>query len=89
MSYELYSTDNIYRVFKKLEKRDKTQLEAISKKITQILQNPYHFKPLRGDLKGRRRVHIDSSFVLTYVIDEQNKIIKLLDYDHHDNIYEK
>lgn len=87
MSYELDIPDHLYRIFEKLQKRDKIRLEAINKKIMQILENPHHFKPLRGDLKGRRRVHIDSSFVLIYAIDEQNKVIRLLDYDHHDNIY--
>lgn len=89
MNYVLETPDHLDKLFQKLAKRDKKQLEAIHKKIKQILQNPYHFKPLRGDLKGARRVHIESSFVLTYEIDEKNKIIRLLDYDHHDNIYEK
>jgi mRNA-degrading endonuclease RelE of RelBE toxin-antitoxin system len=38
-------------------------------------------------MKGARRVHIDKSFVLTYEIDEEHKVVKLLDYDHHDSIY--
>ena len=39
-------------------------------------------------MKNKWRVHIYKSFVLVYVIDEKEKIIELLDYDHHDNIYE-
>jgi len=88
MSYSLYIPDHLDKIFSKLAHRDKTQLEAINKKIKQILENPHHFKPLRGAMKGERRVHIES-FVLTYEIDEQNKVVRLLDYDHHDNIYEK
>jgi mRNA interferase RelE/StbE/toxin YoeB len=42
---------------------------------------------LLGDLYGARRVHIDSSFVLIYEIDEDKKAINILDYDHHDVIY--
>jgi len=38
-------------------------------------------------LYGIYRVHIDKSFVLTYEIDEKNKTVKLLDYEHHDKIY--
>jgi YafQ family addiction module toxin component len=75
------------RKFKKLSKKNRTQLEIINKKVRQILENPYRFKPLRGDLFGARRVHIDSSFVLTYEIDEKAKTVKILDYDHHDNIF--
>ncbi len=48
------------------------------------------FKPLKGEMKGARRVHLAKSFVLVYEIDEKkNKIIRLLDYDHHDKIYRK
>ena len=85
--YSLATTPNIDKIFSKLEKKNPKQLQIIFKKVEQIVKNPYHFKPLRGDMKGARRVHIDKSFVLTYEIDEENKIIKLLDYDHHDNIY--
>ncbi|MBS3098413.1 hypothetical protein J4209_06485 [Candidatus Woesearchaeota archaeon] len=38
-------------------------------------------------MHGARRVHIDKSFVLTYEVDEDNKIVRVLDYDHHDSIY--
>jgi len=38
-------------------------------------------------MHGSRRVHIDKSFVLIYEIDEKEKIIRILDYDHHDKIY--
>ncbi|MFH1174425.1 MAG: type II toxin-antitoxin system mRNA interferase toxin, RelE/StbE family [archaeon] len=71
----------------KLRKKNKTQLEIINKKVQQILQTPYHFKPLCGDMHGEREVHIDSHFVLTYEIDEEKKIVRLLDYDHHDAIF--
>ena len=59
----------------------------ITKKVEEILNNPYHFKPLRGDMHGTRRVHIDKSFVLIYEIDDVNKIITILDYEHHDKVY--
>lgn len=87
MGYGLDISEEIDKKFIKLAKKDKRQLEMINKKVEQIRENPYHFKPLRGDMKGSRRVHIDKSFVLTYEIDESNNIVRLLDYDHHDNIY--
>ena len=62
-------------------------MKIINKKIKQILLNPYQFKPLRGNMKGTRRVHIDKSFVLTYEIVESEKTIRLLDFSHHDKIY--
>ena len=87
MDYALDISEKLDEILRKLEKKNKKQLEIINKKVKQILQNPYHFKPLRGSMHGTRRVHIDTSFVLTYEIDEKNKIVKLLDFDHHDNIY--
>ena len=87
MEYRLQISEELDKVFSKLAKKNKTQLQIINKKIDQILQNPYHFKPLRGDMHGARRVHIDTSFVLTYEIDEEKKLIRLLDFDHHDCVY--
>ena len=85
--YQLQISDNLDKIFSKLSKKNKKQLQIINKKIQQILVNPYHFKPLRGDMHGARRVHIDKSFVLTYEINEDTKVVKLLDFDHHDKIY--
>lgn len=87
MKYHLEISDELDKKFRKLAKRDKNQLEIINKKVEQIQENPYQFKPLRGDMKGSRRVHVDKSFVLTYEVDEEHKVVRLLDYDHHDNIY--
>ena len=85
--YSLEIIPEIKKIFEKLQKKNPKQLEIIYKKITQILADPYHFKPLRGDMKGSRRVHIDSSFVLVYDIDEENKKVRVLKYAHHDKAY--
>ena len=87
MTYALNISDETDKKFKKLERKNRKQLEIINKKIQQIIESPYQFKPLRGDMHGSRRVHIDKSFVLIYEIDEKEKIIRILDYDHHDKIY--
>lgn len=87
MKYDLDISDELEKIFGKLAKKNKKQLLIIHKKVEEIRENPSHYKPLRGDMKGARRVHIDKSFVLTYEIDEENKVVRLLDYDHHDNIY--
>ena len=87
MVYSLEVSGELDKIFNKLIKKYKKQLESINKKILQIQENPYHFKPLRGDMHGSRRVHIDKSFVLIYEIDERNRKVRLLDYGHHDNVY--
>ena len=88
MSYQLMVDDNLKRIFEKLKKKDVVSAEIVKKKIQHILENPYQFKPLRGNMKGMRRVHIGKSFVLVYEILENEKIIRLLDYEHHDKVYE-
>ena len=87
MDYKLDVPEKLDLIFDKLSKKDKKQLDIINKKVDKILENPYQFKPLTGDMKGIRRVHIGKSFVLTYEILENEKIVRLLDYDHHDKIY--
>jgi len=87
MDYSLEVSEQLHRKFKRLSKKNKTQLKIIRKKVHEIIKKPHHFKPLRGDMHGARRVHIDKSFVLTYEVDEKQKKVRLLDYDHHDKIY--
>lgn len=87
MDYALEISEEFDKKIAKLKKKDKKQYGIVLKRCDQILENPYHFKPLRGDMHGARRVHVGKSFVMTYEIDEKNKIVRLLDYDHHDNIY--
>ena len=77
----------LQRILNKLFKKNKIMYEQVMKKINEILQNPYHYKPLKYDLAGERRVHIMKSFVLKYEIMEKEKIIRFLDFDHHDKIY--
>ncbi|MBU0627955.1 MAG: type II toxin-antitoxin system mRNA interferase toxin, RelE/StbE family [Nanoarchaeota archaeon] len=87
MAYALDISEHLDKIFFKLSKKDKKQLEIINKKVNEILENPHRYKPLKGDMHGAFRVHIDKSFVLMFEIDEKDKVVRLLDYDHHDNIY--
>ncbi len=85
--YSLEVRESVDRIFSKLSKKNPKQMQIIYKKIKQVLENPLHFKPLRAPMQHLRRVHIDKSFVLTYSVDEQNEIVVIEDYDHHDNVY--
>jgi len=86
MTYKIEVSEILDRIFSKLTKKDKFQFKILSKKIKEISEDPYKFKPLRGNMAGQRRVHI-RHFVLTYEILECDKVVRLLDYDHHDKIY--
>lgn len=89
MTYSLKIKPSLEKVFEKLSNKDHVQLEAIQKKVKQIIEDPYRFKPLHAPMQHLRRVHIMSSFVLVYAITENEKTVELVDYDHHDSIYKK
>ena len=86
MNYQLEISEHLDRVFAKISKKDKLQFEILSRKIKEILENPRIGKPLTATMVGQRRVHL-RNFVLTYEILESEKIVRLLDYDHHDRVY--
>ncbi len=87
MTYSLELSKKLDRKFAKMARKEKHRLEIIWKKVGEIRENPNHYKPLRGDLHGRRRVHIDSSFVLIYRVDEEHQAVRLLEFEHHDKAY--
>ena len=87
MGYSLELSEAADEKFRKLAKKDRRRLEIINRKVQQILEFPHHFKPLHGDMHGAHRVHIDKSFVLIYEVDEQRKMVRILDYGHHDAVY--
>ncbi|TFH43042.1 MAG: type II toxin-antitoxin system mRNA interferase toxin, RelE/StbE family [ANME-2 cluster archaeon] len=87
MKYNYEISRQLERELDKLRRKNKKQFEIILKKMSEILENPQHYKPLQHDMKGLRRVHIDKSFVLVFeIVENENKVI-FLDFDHHDNIY--
>jgi YafQ family addiction module toxin component len=85
--YKLAVKESLDKKFKRLQKKDKEMLRLINRKVQDILEDPYRFKPLRKPLQNKRRVHVGGSFVLIYEINEKEKIVTLFDFDHHDNIY--
>ncbi len=84
--YALEAREHVDRIFKKLARRNRNQMEVIAKKIEEILEDPHRFKPMRFPLAGMRRAHL-GNFVLLFSIDEQRKTIILEDYEHHDRVY--
>ena len=84
--YSLEIEEEVSKTFKKLFKKDKKQLEAINRKIEQILIDPFAFKPLRHPMESLRRVHI-GPFVLIYQVVEDPPTVKIVKYKHHDEAY--
>ena len=68
-------------------KKNPVLKKFIENKIKEIIQNPFHYKSLRYELKRERRVHIMKSFVLKYEI--KDNVITFIAFGHHDEVYEK
>ncbi len=86
--YQLAIKEGLDKKFKKLQQKNKELLRLINRKVQDILVDPHRFKPLRKPLQNKRRVHVGGVFVLIYEVNEGEKLVTLLDFDHHDNIYE-
>ena len=85
--YNLIIKEELDCKFDKLSKKNKKQLEIILNKVDEILENPHRYKNLKAPMNHLKRVHIDKHFVLVFSINEEQKTVTLVDYDHHDNIY--
>lgn len=86
--YALDISKQADKKFFKIAKKNRTLYNSIFKKIRELKENPEHFKPLRGSMKGERRIHF-GSFVLIFEIDYEKKLVRILNFDHHDKIYKK
>ncbi len=87
LPYNLKAREHVDKLFTKMAKREKHNLEIIYKKLEEICENPDKFKPLHAPMQNLRRVHVLKSFVLTYSIDEPTHTVWIEDYTHHDEVY--
>ena len=62
--FDIEFSKELTRKMAKIKKKNKVMFEAVINKIREIKDNPEHYKPLKYDLKGYRRVHIIKSFEL-------------------------
>ncbi len=87
MTYSVEVAEGLNKVFEKLAKKDKVAFQAINRKVSEIIENPYHYKPLKAPMQNNRRVHISGSFALIFRINEERKVVQLLEFEHHDKAY--
>jgi len=52
MSYSFIISKQLNKIFSKISRKDKIQFEILTRKIEEILKNPYQFKPLRENMAG-------------------------------------
>ena len=89
MSYQFEIKPSCEERIQKLCRRNPLLQKVLEKKMQEILENPQHYKPLRHDLAGERRVHILKSFVLKFEIDESKNTVTFLYFGHHDEAYKR
>ena len=89
MSYSFIFHVKCTKEVDKACKKNPVLRKAIESKITEIIQNPDRYKPLRYDLAGESRVHILKSLVLKFEIDETRKVVIFLALAHHDEAYRR
>jgi YafQ family addiction module toxin component len=87
MTYSLIVSDTCKKDIGKLCRKNPILEHALKSKIREILENPQHYKPLKYDLAGERRVHIMKSFVLKFQVEEKIKTVTFLFFGHHDEAY--
>lgn len=89
MPYTLFVLPSCKKEINKACKNNASLKNALRKKIEEICENPSHYKPLRNDLSGLRRVHILKSFVLVFNVGENEKSVTLISFSHHDTAYSR
>ncbi len=89
MTYTLFVLPSCKKDINKACKNNAPLKHALSKKIAEICENPSHYKPLRNDLHGLRRVHILKSFVLVFNTDGDERSVTLVSFSHHDAAYSR
>lgn len=77
------------RAIEKLCRKNPVLGKALENKMNEIRENPQHYKPLKYDLAGERRVHILKKFVLRFEVNEGMKTVTFLFFGHHDEAYRR
>jgi addiction module RelE/StbE family toxin len=84
MEFTLEFSSSFEKSMLKIKRRDPVLFLYLQKKLIELCNHPEHFKPLRGELFGVRRIHF-GSFVLLYSV--EGKIVRVIEIDHHDQAY--
>lgn len=90
-SSKMYAIDikpSCQKSIDKLCRKNPIVAKMLESKIEEIRDFPYHYKPLKYNLAGERRVHV-GSLVLKFIIDESAKAVIFVFFGHHDEAYRR
>lgn len=89
MAYNIEIHPKCQDAIRKLCKKNPEMEKALRKKMQEVLENPQHYKPLKYDLAGEKRVHIMKNFVLKFEVYENTKTVRFIFFGHHDEAYRR
>ncbi len=87
--YKIEIKPSCLKNIEKLCKKNTLLKEVLENKMNEVATTPQHYKPLKHDLAGERRVHIMKSFVLKFKINENTKTVDFIFFGHHDEAYRR
>ncbi len=85
MAYEIRSVENVEIELSKIMKRDKALYAQILKKIAKIAEDPHNTgKWMHNIYAGVKEVHLfHGRFVLMFKIDDEQKVVSIINIEHH------
>lgn len=88
----MYFIDVQPKFKKKVNKvKDKKKRKNIWNKMEEVAttleNNPNHYKNLHPPLQEYKRVHVNGSYVMLFIVDGKNRQVIFHNYAHHDDIY--
>lgn len=91
--YEIHRSSNFRKSFKRVSKSgsfDLSKFEYIISLLSSRQQLPLQFRDheLKGDYSGLRECHIKGDCLLIYNIDDDERVIFLVDIGNHANLFE-
>jgi len=91
--YELHRSNRFKKSFKRINGSGTFAADIFNSIIgllvsRQALPQKYHDHALKGNYSGLRECHIKSDCLLMYEIDDNDKVIYLIDIGNHANLFE-
>lgn len=84
MKYTSSLSNTAKRQLKRLGRQERERIYAL---IDRILEAPYTYKPLSGELSGTRTARIGNLRVI-YAVDEKEKRVNIIYAGHRERVYE-
>jgi len=83
MTYKVLVTNRFRKDERKLDHRTRNRMYDV---ITQLVQDPYSYKELKGQLADLRSARF-GDFRIIYRINEEQKLVELISVGHRASVY--